>query len=152
MRAIKFRAWDKQNKRMMVFDKDWLCDEYQSLAWSINDQSKLENEGDYSLDCSRDLEIMQFTGLLDKNGIEIYEGDVIEIFNICNKAEGLWEVHWTTDRWYLKRNEDTYNNGDYYHGYDIMWDVYDHKNNVGGVIIRGNIYQNPELLKPMEGK
>ncbi len=45
---------------MMLFDDFWPCDEYQSLAWQINDASKTENEGGYCLDWDEEaLEIMK---------------------------------------------------------------------------------------------
>lgn len=65
MREIRFRAWDKRNKKMIgpyEITKDCICDiliQYGSdnLIW------------------------MEFIGLLDKNKKEIYEGDIIEYEN-----------------------------------------------------------------------
>jgi hypothetical protein len=60
MRQIKFRKWDFENKEMI--DGDSLAfEEYLPIC------QHLTQEG-----------IMQYTGLQDKNGIEIYEGDVLE--------------------------------------------------------------------------
>lgn len=72
MREIKFRAWDKKNKYMSG-EKNWYFG--------------IENDGSIEIyNCfsnknptkKENIIIMQFTGLLDKNGKEIYEGDVIK--------------------------------------------------------------------------
>jgi len=60
MRSIKFRAWDSDEKVMLV---DWR----ECYDWTIN---RAFSDTEYK--------IMQYTGLKDRNGKEIYEGDIIE--------------------------------------------------------------------------
>lgn len=114
-REIKFRARD------LVLDKyvDW--------------KSLLEGDNFRSVLFDKNFTIEQYTGLKDKNGKEIYEGDVLSCYNhdADNHYEG--KVVWSSvDNGY--KLEDT--DGDEY-------DLY--KYHIQSVI--GNIHENPELLK-----
>jgi uncharacterized phage protein (TIGR01671 family) len=121
MREIKFRAWNKTEKKM-----------YQMEVFSINNP---------------EVEFLQFTGLKDKNGKEIYEGDICTIADgmmysksVGTMVAGKYLVYWNDDRWGLKdSNGDDYDTGDYYRGDDI--------NNWNESEIIGNIYENPDLLQ-----
>ena len=79
MREIKFRAWDTKNKEMV--DDPPALDDYGGLNDVIECLMKFEiecyEEGPFIL--------MQYTGLKDKNGTEIYEGDIIE-YNYSHKG------------------------------------------------------------------
>ena len=69
-REIKFRAWDKENKKMKY---NITGIEYGNGAGNING---IFIDGDiYEIE---KIELMQYTGLHDKNGKEIYEGDIVE--------------------------------------------------------------------------
>lgn len=64
MREIKFRAWNKNSSTMI--------DLYKITPLAIN----IPQDGLF-IPFGDDIELMQFTGLLDKNGKEIYEGDIL---------------------------------------------------------------------------
>lgn len=70
---IKFRAWDKHNKVM--------------LSWE-----RLKSEGDFTWLEDDNLIIMQFTGLYDDDGEEIYDNDIIDIFDSDNEFQFRIEV------------------------------------------------------------
>lgn len=125
-REIKFRAWNKKEKYMEIVD---------DLQMFSNDLSIGIPSKDYFLR-KDDVELMQYTGLHDKNGKEIYEGDVVYCQTKYGKAkaiikfiDGKFAAYWNSA---LTHPE----NGHHIACYEI--------NKRFEVI--GNIYDNPELL------
>ena len=134
MREIKFRAWDKYAKKMIF---DFAVSQYNKFSGWINCVYcglKVGSGG------SDDYILMQYTGLKDKNGKEIYEGDILENSNIENK-EGNKEkiiVKWSDDISSFGNDNDI--DFTYCVGYVFDGDPEE-------MIIIGNIYENPELLE-----
>ena len=117
MREIKFRAW---NKKLRFMDSAWLIDwEHELVCHSKHNQSDL-----------KDCVLLQYTGLKDKNGVEVYEGDIIRDVDCLS----LWKVFYGDGAFHVRGGE--YNLS----GHLNEW-APDHCE------VIGNIYENPELLE-----
>jgi len=143
-REIKFRAWDNvENKMYSVGDEDNIQFYFNGLVIQADKFTniKIDTGEDYEDDvhCERmeHLIYMQYTGLKDKHGKEIYEGDFVHIhipiigsevtdfFGVVKFCEGAF---WVDD------NEDAI----------PLW------SEINIPFIVGNIYENPELLGEIE--
>jgi uncharacterized phage protein (TIGR01671 family) len=142
MREIKFRAWVPSEKRM-----------YKCLGIEFYPDGKLYS---VSVDESGSLKrifveecpviVMQYTGLKDKNGKEIYEGDIVG--NIADFI-GIIEYEENYGR-FMIRNKNLLPDRSYY-VYDLVKEegFSDDENSfcANEIKIIGNIYENPEILK-----
>lgn len=125
----KFRAWLKEENEMIIVDTmNWFDDEFESIG-----------DGVTFLRGAEKIELMQSTGLCDKNGKEIFEGDIIR-YNIDvvdikrHPTLGFYTV--------LDGREGFFGDGMSIDDFEE-----DAKEFSKTAEIIGNIYENPELLE-----
>ena len=125
MREIKFRIWLKEKKA--IFEVILIDYVSKKVTYLLERVGHLLSIRDAKFN---DVELMQYTGLKDKNGKEIYEGDIVTLHNsrykVIFKTEGA--------RFVLRNDE-------------FELEITFINNNNERMEIIGNIYENPELME-----
>lgn len=124
MREIKFRVWDIKQERFIDFNKFGFDDG----LWYIQEIDENERGIDPPLFYEEGKAVvMQYIGLKDMNGVEIYEGDIVRAEEMPNDMFEVW-----------------FRSGLYHIG---NWNTHGFSNAFSFFEVIGNRYENPELLK-----
>lgn len=134
-REIKFRAWGKNKNKMFYDVQETTC------YWNgVFDSDVIQEDSFSDVLKKQDIyEVMQFTGLYDKNKVPIYEGDIVKKetwsdtapnHRAVSYAKVVW-VETLAGYWVADKNGNTF------------WELSEDKYNIE---VAGNIYDNPELL------
>ena len=133
MRKIKFRAWDKKKKKMW---EDIDLNHSAKYGFLMVDNDSFDEMG-----VSRELVLMQYTGLVDKNGKEIYEGDIVkgEVMFQGEPMEIKGQIKYVHCRFVILEH---------------MCSLYQFSNKFDGkgrwIKVIGNKFENPELLEEVK--
>ena len=144
----KFRVFAKAGVEAVYgggYDKDQMFYEIRDIdfydkevtVWGCHHKDCGMCDDTYKME---DVEVMQYTGCRDKNGIEIYEGDVIK-----DKHDKIWLVQWYVGAFVITNKiPDS----------DGQESTYSYFNNVSNhhfyFEVIGNMWKNPELLEVVE--
>ena len=133
----KFRAWIKTEKRMIETD-DLLDIDYENkeiVTQQVYFENGLPDDRDIYCYDFDEIELMQSTGLKDKNGKEIFEGDIVKMAKDVYSEPTYYEV--------VRHRGGAYRLESKQHGCELWLRHADCE-------IVGNVYENPELLEDKE--
>ena len=140
MREMGYRAWLKGEMKMVEVKTIHFGTRKIMYGYSAG----VQNYGNASCGFD-DCEIMQFTGLRDKNGVKVYEGDIVRVYTDCE--------------YYVEKG---YHNGviifddEYFFDYQVSFEHIHNScsdylgNHRDDIEVVGNVYDNPELIKESE--
>jgi uncharacterized phage protein (TIGR01671 family) len=136
---IKFRVWDKRNNRMIKPKKFATVIPVLDFNGNLGVMDTYKNYHWHGIVPEDEYEVMLFTGILDKNDIEIYEGDILK-----DTDNEIYYVDFIRGCFYLRTNYKSFPH--------LGWAEWlpmceiDRLANPTEFEVIGNIYENPELL------
>lgn len=172
MSLSRYRAWDKENNRMVYPSTN---DVYFELTDDVINILDMSVEPFDDVFPHLDAVLMQYTGLTDEDGNDVYQGDVIDVFyEDCpmgyyheNHLVGVVDLDKTGTAWVIKNAKYDFDmpvkTPNEIVGFSIYVDLPDeealeevflHNFNLEpeDILILGNIYENPELLEENDGQ
>jgi len=132
-REIKFRVWDTSHHKEMIYFKSGfsLNDENDTITFGVEQGNYVHGDHDFNGDR---WDLMQYTGLKDKNGVEIYEGDILQLKGF------RWVVKWHDHGYWYGRNR---TNG---RDFSTHATITHHPRPFKDMEVIGNIHENPDLI------
>jgi uncharacterized phage protein (TIGR01671 family) len=134
MREIKFRAWEHNLKEMIEVDDiqfhrgDRIFEDGIELKPRGEQPIMINTRSAWRIADGQDVTLMQDTGLKDKNGVEIYEGDILQHENNSVSVVEWSKLDWG---WFMRQIKN--------------WSPKTQFDSSKDEVI-GNLYENPELL------
>ena len=133
MKEIKFRTWNKKDKKMQLISVKIQRMSYHNELILCPSWGYDYGNMTYNNDSENFSELMQFTGVFDKDGKEIYEGDIIQ-----NDWKDVFKIDFIEGAFVLHEDDGL----DFFFNQDDSDRLYDCLH----LTVIGNIYQNPELF------